>query len=173
MSAAASVGLHLSRAGFTMRVVGDAGDELTPGVAGTDFADVLLDALSVQGTTTSTTLQAGVTALRRGGGEEMLVAVVGPMTSDDAQILSRLLHSGPSVGIAFVLDTASWTTLASRAAASAQEAHESTCDVLAAGGWRVLPVRAGDNVAQIWSASGVGTSAGPSRATRLTTVAAR
>jgi uncharacterized protein (DUF58 family) len=174
VSAAASVGLHLSRAGFTMRVVGDTGDELTPGVAGADFADVLLDALSVQGTTTTTTLQAGVTALRRGGGEEMLVAVVGPMTSDDAQILARVLHSGQSVGIAFVLDTASWTTLASRAAAAAQQAHESTCDVLAAAGWRVLPVRAGDNVAQIWSASGIGTAAGPARASaRLSPVAAR
>src|SRR4051812_862620 len=174
VSAAASVGLHLSRAGFTMRVVGDTGDELTPGVAGTDFADVLLDALSVQGTTTSTTMQAGVTALRRGGGEEMLVAVVGPMTSDDAHILARILHSGPSIGIAFVLDTASWTTLASRAAAAAQEAHDTTCDILAAGGWRVLPVSAGDNLAQIWSASGVGTAAGPARGGgRLSTVASR
>jgi uncharacterized protein (DUF58 family) len=173
VSAAASVALHLSRAGFTTRVVGDAGDELTPGVAGTDFADVLLDALSVQGTTTSTTLQAGVTALRRGGGEEMLVAVVGPMTSDDAQILARILHSGPSIGIAFVLDTASWTTLASRAATAARQAHDDTCDVLAASGWRVLPVRAGDNLTQIWSASGVGTAAGPSRAgARLSTVVA-
>jgi uncharacterized protein (DUF58 family) len=160
VSAAASAGLHLSRAGFTMRVVIDGGDELTPGVAGSDFGDVLLDALSVQGATNSTTILPGITSLRRGGGEEMLVAVVGPMSSDDSQTLARTLHSGPSIGIALVLDTATWTTLAPRAAASAQQAHQDTCDVLAAGGWRVLPVKAGDDLARIWAASGVGLTAG-------------
>jgi uncharacterized protein (DUF58 family) len=164
VSAAASVGLHLSRAGFTMRVVVDSGDELTPGVAGSDFADVLLDSLSVQGATSSTSLRPGITSLRRGGGEEMLVAVVGPMTSDDAQTLARILHSGPAIGIALVLDTATWTTLAPRAAASAQRAHADTCDVLSAGGWRVLPVKAGDELARIWSASGVGAGATSERA---------
>ena len=174
VSAAASIGLHLSRAGFTMRVVTDGGDELTPGVAGTDFGDVLLDALSVQGTTTSTSLQGGVTALRRGGGEEMLVAIVGPMTSDDAQTLARILHSGPSIGIALVLDTASWTALAPRAEAAARQAHTDACDVLAAGGWRVLPVVAGDDLGRIWSASGVGAIGSSARsASRLSTVAGR
>jgi len=164
VSAAASVGLHLARAGFTMRVVIDGGDELTPGVAGSDFSDVLLDSLSIQGPTNGTSIRPGVTSLRRGGGEEMLAAVVGPMSSDDAQTLARILHSGPSIGIALVLDTATWTTLAPRAASAAQQAHVDTCDVLSAGGWRVLPVKAGDDLARIWSASGVGLTAASGRA---------
>jgi uncharacterized protein (DUF58 family) len=172
VSAAASVGLHLSRAGFTMRVVSDAGEELTPGVVGTEFGDVLLDSLSVRTASSGTGLQAGVTALRRGGGEEMLVAVVGPMTSEDAQSLARILQSGPSVGVALALDTASWTTLAPRAAAAARQNYDDTCDVLALGGWRVLPVVAGSNLARVWSASGVGLAAAAGRAAaRLEAVA--
>src|SRR4051812_8328654 len=51
ISAGASIGLHLSKAGFTMRVVGDSGDEVVTASVGADFGDVLLDALSVQTTT--------------------------------------------------------------------------------------------------------------------------
>src|SRR4051812_7353035 len=69
ISAAASIGLHLSRAGFTMRVVGDSGDEVVTASVGADFGGVLLDALSVQTTPTSTPLQARGTGPRRGGGE--------------------------------------------------------------------------------------------------------
>ena len=171
VSAAASVGLHLSRAGFTMRVVSDEGEELTPGVVGTEFADVLLDSLSLRTASNGSSLQAGVTALRRGGGEEMLVAVVGPMGSDDAQTFARVVQSGPSIGVALVLDTSTWTTLAPRAATAARQAHDATCDVLAAGGWRVLPIAAGDNLARVWSASGVGLTAATGRAAaRLATI---
>jgi uncharacterized protein (DUF58 family) len=160
ISAAASVGLHLSKAGFTMRVVGDSGDEVTAASVGADaFDSVLLDNLAVRTSSTATTLRAGVTAIRRGGGEELIVAVVAPLASEDAQILSRVAHGGPSIGIAFVMDTASWTTLAPRAAEAAQRAHEETCDVLSAAGWRVIPVRAGASLTELWPAAGAGLAA--------------
>jgi uncharacterized protein (DUF58 family) len=164
ISAAASVGLHLSRAGFTMRVVTDSGDEVSSSGVGADaFDSVLLDNLAVRTASVATGLRAGVTAIRRGGGEELLVAVVGPLSSEDAQTLSRAAHGGLSVGVALVLDTASWTTLAPRAAAAAQEAHQATCDILAAAGWRVLPVTAGASLAELWPASGSGLAAAAGR----------
>jgi uncharacterized protein (DUF58 family) len=167
MTAGASIGLHLARSGFTMRVVSDSGDELAGSGVG-DFDDLLLDSLSLRTSSSSPTLQPGITAMRRGGGEELLVAVVGPMSSDDAQALSRLVQAGPSIGIAFVLDTSTWTTLAPRAAATAQKAHEEACDVLAASGWRVLPVGSRSSIAQLWGAAGAGiAAAGGREAARL------
>ena len=170
ISAAASVGLHLARSGFTVRVITDAGEEVTPDAAGNSFGDLLLDSLAMRTASTSTNLQAGVAALRRGGGEELLIAIVGPMPSEDAQSLARVVQSGPSVGIALVVDTGSWTTLAPRAAVAARQAHEDACDILAAAGWRVLPVIAGMTVAQAWSSAGVGLTAATGRvAARLAT----
>jgi uncharacterized protein (DUF58 family) len=171
ISAAASIGVHLSKSGFTMRVVTDGGDEIAAvGVGADAFDSVLLDNLAVRTASAAASIRAGVTGVRRGGGEELLFAVVGPMSSDDAQILSRAAHGGPSVGVAFVLDTASWTTLAPRAAATAEQAHRDTCDILSAAGWRVLPVRAGDSLADLWPASSANLSAAGRDSVRLTAV---
>jgi uncharacterized protein (DUF58 family) len=173
ISAAASIGLHLSKAGFTMRVVTDTGEEVTSASVGAEaFDSVLLDNLAVRTASATPSIRAGVTAIRRGGGEELLVAVVGSLSSEDVQVLSRTAHGGPSVGVAFVMDTASWTTLAPRAAAAAVEAHTNTCDVLSAAGWRVIEVRAGATLAELWPAAGTGMSAAVGRESlRLAAVA--
>ena len=173
ISAAASIGLHLARGGFTMRVVSDAGDEIATASVGVDaFDSLLLDNLAVRTASAATNIRAGITELRRGGGEEMLVAVVGPLTTDDAQTLARAAHGGPSIGVALVLDTASWTTLAPRAAEAATAAHESTCDILSAAGWRVVPVRAGASLAELWPSAGTSIIAkSGGAAARLTVVA--
>jgi uncharacterized protein (DUF58 family) len=168
ISAAASVGLHLAKAGFAMRVVGDGGEEVASAAVGNDaFDGLLLDDLAVRTASTGTSIRAGITSIRRGGGEEMLIAIVGPLSSEDAQTLARAAHGGPSVGVAVVLDTASWTALAPRAVAAAQEAHRRTCEVLAAAGWRVLPARAGESLADLWPAAGSGATAAAGRDTAL------
>src|SRR3954465_15983540 len=101
ISAAASIGLHLAKAGFTMRVVGDSGDEVVTASVGADaFDSVLLDNLAVRPAPPGGRGLAGITTIRRGGGEEMLALVVGPLNSDDAQTLARAAHGGPSVGVA-------------------------------------------------------------------------
>jgi uncharacterized protein (DUF58 family) len=168
ISAAASIGLHLAKAGFTMRVVGDAGDEVATASVGNDaFDGLLLDDLAVRTASPGTSVRPGITSIRRGGGEEMLVAIIGPLNSDDAQTLARAAHGGPSVGVAVVLDTASWTALAPRAAEAAHLAHRQTCEVLAAAGWRVLPARAGASIAELWPAAGSGASAAAGRDSAL------
>lgn len=168
ISATASIGLHLAKAGFTMRVVGDTGDEVVTASVGSDaFDSLLLDDLAVRTASAGTSIRGGVTTMRRGGGEEMLVAIVAPLSSDDAQILARASHGGPSVGVALVLDTASWTALAPRAAEAAEQAHRQTCQVLTAAGWRVLPVRAGASLADLWPAAGAGVTAAAGRDTAL------
>jgi len=165
VSAAASIALHLSRTGFTVRLVTETSEEVTAHATVTEsFDSVLLDVLAEQRASAATSLTPGVAALRRGGGEELFVAVVGPMTGEDAEQLSRCLHGASAAGVALALDTASWTTLSPRAAVAAAEAYESTCDILAAGGWRVLPVRRGAALADLWAEAGGGLAAHERRA---------
>jgi hypothetical protein len=124
---------------------------------------VLLDVLAVQTASSGTTLQAGTTALRRGGGEELFVAVVAPMTSEDAEQLARAIHGGSSIGVALVLDTASWTALSPRAAAAATQTFRDNCDVLRAAGWRVIAASRGSDLTKLWPYAATGLAAATGR----------
>jgi uncharacterized protein (DUF58 family) len=164
VSAAASVSLHLSHAGFTLRLVSDTGQELSPHPTMADsFDSMVLDVLAEQQASIATSISPGVTALRRGGGEELYVAIVGPMANEDVEQLGRCVHGASAVGIALVLDTASWTTLSPRAAEAARETFRAECDVLAASGWRVLPVRRGASLSDLWRDAGSGMEAAAGR----------
>jgi hypothetical protein len=61
------------------------------------------------------------------------------------------------------MDTASWTTLSPRAAEVAAESFRAGCDILVAGGWRVLPVRRGVSLADLWYDAGAGMEAAVGR----------
>ncbi|MDP9398104.1 MAG: DUF58 domain-containing protein, partial [Actinomycetota bacterium] len=118
IAAAASIGLHLLGTGFTVRLVTDVGASMSSaaqdgdGVAG-DFPGMLLDTLAVLQPSAGGTL-APARAVLRGGGEGMLVAVLGGLTAQDAQELARMRPAGaPAVGI--LLDLASWTGTGGRA----------------------------------------------------------
>jgi uncharacterized protein (DUF58 family) len=160
VSAAASVAVHLSHAGFTLRLVTDDGQEIAPHATATDsFDSIVLDVLAEQRASSSPSISPGVTALRRGGGEELFVAIVGAMTGEDVEQLARCVHGASAAGIALVMDTSSWTTLAPRAAQAAAEAFRGSCDILSAGGWRVLPVHRGASLADLWYDAGAGMEA--------------
>ena len=88
---------------------------------------------------------------------------MGPLTTEDVEQLARCVRGASAVGIALVMDTASWTTLGPKAAHAAVEAFRANCDVLAASGWRVLPVRRGANLADLWCDAGSGLEAAVSR----------
>jgi uncharacterized protein (DUF58 family) len=164
VSAAASVALHLSHVGFTLRLVTDDGREIAPHATAADsFDSIILDVLAEQQASSSPSISPGVTALRRGGGEELYVAVVGPTSGEDVEQLARCVHGASAVGIALVMDTSSWTTLSPRAAEVAAEAYAASCDILAAGGWRVIPVRRGASLADLWYDAGAGMEAAVGR----------
>jgi uncharacterized protein (DUF58 family) len=157
VSAAASIGLHLARGGYAVRLVTDTMDEITAENLGAQsFESVLLDVLAVQAPSDSAGLHSGIASLRHGGGEELYVAIVGPMSSEDSQQLARLPRGGSSVAIALVMDTASWTTQGPKASADAHRRHEATCELLAASGWRVLPVSRGASLPDLWSSAAAG-----------------
>ena len=83
--------------------------------------------------------------------------------------VARIRARRPAVGIALVLDTASWTTLA-RAPPRCDRALPRRLR-RARRRWMASPAgKAGDDLAQLWSASGVGSSASTGRAARLAAV---
>jgi uncharacterized protein (DUF58 family) len=154
VSAAASVGVHLVRHGYFVRLLTDTGAHVAsaahdPGGVGNDFEGALLDALAVVTTSDNETLRDAGSALRRGGGDGLLVAVLGSVDPEEARLLARLRH-GSTAAIAVLLETATWTSSSQRARTEAHAAYEGSVALLRASGWRVVRARAGDSLPDLW-----------------------
>jgi uncharacterized protein (DUF58 family) len=197
LSATASLGLHLVGRGYALRVVTDTGATLSSagregGHTTTDFAGLLLEALAVSAPSRTRDLTTAVDAVRRGGGDGLLVAVLGALSPTEAQDLARLRHAGIAA-VALLLDTANWADLAGGQAggptggpaggptggptgsqagsqaggrargrsprpAAAAASYAATASLLRSSGWRVVPVRAGNDLAALWPSAARGAS---------------
>ncbi|MFI6630277.1 DUF58 domain-containing protein [Nonomuraea fuscirosea] len=143
VSAAASIGVHLAREGLGLRLVTDQGAEhLTDD--GLSYS--LLDTLAVIRHSPARSLEMGVSALRQGGGDGLIVAVLGALDSEETRELARLRHSGIT-GVAVLLDVGTWESGGGQAAAENQQAVET---VLAGYGWRIVRLPAGTSIASVW-----------------------
>jgi uncharacterized protein (DUF58 family) len=152
VSAIASVGVALSRAGFALSLLRDSGEELSPmGLPLTE--GLLLDALATVPATRAGSIDGAVERLRRGGMGGVLVAVLGALDLQDAEQLSRL-RTGNNVCVGVVLDADSWAPVSPRARAAAVQQHEQVVTLLRATGWRVLPVAHGTTLASLWPLAG-------------------
>ncbi|MCG5212413.1 DUF58 domain-containing protein [Streptosporangium sp. KLBMP 9127] len=142
VSAAASIGVHLAREGLGLRLVTDQGSEHLPdaGVSGS-----LLDTLAVVRQSQARSLEYGITALRQGGGDGLIVAVLGAIGVEEATALARLRH-GSVTGVAVLLDTVAWESPELAEAEEFQQAR----GVLIGSGWRVLRLPAGASIASVW-----------------------
>ena len=155
VSAAASVAVHLVRHGYFVRLVTDTGaafgggDQTLDGRGG-DVEGALLDALAVVDTSSNTSLRDASASLRRGGGDGLLVAVLGTIDPEETRLLSRLRH-GSTTAVGVLLDTATWGSSAvRRRAAAAGTDTEGSAALLRASGWRVMPVHAGESLPDRW-----------------------
>lgn len=158
VSAVASVGVSLARAGFALSLLREDGTALAPpGVQLTE--GVLLDALATVGGSSAPTLDGAQEALRSGALGGVLVAVLGALDLDAAERLARL-RTGSAVCVAVVMDTDSWAPVSPRARAAAAAAHDAVTTLLTGAGWRVLPVAHGTTLASVWPRAG-GRSAVP------------
>jgi uncharacterized protein (DUF58 family) len=153
VSAVASVGSHLARDGFGLRFVTDIGNEVSgysaETMAGTPFQGVLLDTLALVSMSGGHSLGPGLASIRRGGGEGLVIAVLGSLTDADLDALARFRHHA-SACVAIVLDTASWT---STQPAAKQRPHAQSCALLAGAGWRVLSAGARTDLRTMWSSA--------------------
>ena len=147
VSAVASVGVVLARAGYALELVDDTGTRIGDGVPLTESA--LLDTLA-DVATSQASVQMSSRHLRQGA-DELLVAVLGALDASLADDLAGL-RRGTGTCIAILLDTNSWAP----AGAGAQAAYRASATRLAAAGWRVLPIARGEQLASVWPMAGRG-----------------
>ena len=168
VSAVASIGVALGRAGYALKVVRDDDrDVLPPAVPVTE--GLLLDALADLGTSDGRGLGPAVERLRRGV-DGVLVAVLGQLDRPTAERLGRLrLHSPACVAV--LLDQTSWSAAprgsraAAAAAATAADDQTEAAHVLLAAGWKVVHAGAGVPLSAAWAGAGArgGGRAAPTR----------
>jgi len=152
VSAAASVGVHLCRRGYTTRLIDAEGDALAGDpegarVAPGDLEGFLLDALAVVETVPVDALDEAEPALRDPAGGGLTVAVLGALTEDDVKRLGRARHRSGR-GVAIVLDVGTWGRVPDALA------HADAVRLLGQAGWRVLAARAGSRLPDLWHAAG-------------------
>ncbi|HEY3605632.1 MAG TPA: DUF58 domain-containing protein [Sporichthyaceae bacterium] len=161
VSAAASLAVHLTRREFTLRVLNENGN----GLAGLsseiiaplpDVEGLLLDALAVlEATATPSLREAGLTLGRSADG--LVIAVLGSLSRQDASDLSHR-RQGTTTAIALLLRTETWVGVTPDAAAETEFQHNVA--LLRNVGWRVVVVRAGDRLPDLWPlAARTGTAA--------------
>lgn len=169
VSAAASVGDHLGRMGYSMRLFTDTGE--IAGVSGLAGRERLADQLAVVRTSTLTTLDHGVGELRQASEDGLLVCVLGRAGPDDAAALIRGRPS-TSTSIAVLADTATFDRERPADGSYTPPSPEvaATAEVFRRAGWRVVVVAAGITITEAWMQAGVtafgysGTAAEPGSA---------
>lgn len=163
VSATASVGVHLIRRRYAVRLL-DAegalqaampweGAELSTTLEGT-----LLDELAVIETSARPDLGPAVQLLRRGGGDGLVVVVAGMLDSDTVSDLARSRH-GSTTAVAVLLDAGSWTGGDTSAQTNAH------AELLSSSGWRVVVASQSEKMATLWPSLG-GRSGPAARADR-------
>jgi uncharacterized protein (DUF58 family) len=147
VSAAASIGIHLARAGHSLRFLTDTGEDIgtSPG-HGTER--VLLETLAVVQPSTQKTLR-GATNRLSTAGEGLLVAVVGMLTPDEATALARMSQVAAGA-IAVVLDSPSWTGAAPKSYVTTAATLAANTAMLRGAGWRVIVASHGSSLAALW-----------------------
>ncbi|MEU7936936.1 DUF58 domain-containing protein [Microbispora bryophytorum] len=158
VSAAASIGVHLSAEGLALRLVTDQGARH---VVDSGQSWSLLDTLAVIRQSTARSLEHGVAALRQGGGDGLIIAVLGALDLEEAQALAQLRRPGVTA-VAVLLDLASWDRASGDRASGNGASWDAVADdgaraarsVLTGAGWRVLDLPAGASLAGVWPEAG-------------------
>jgi uncharacterized protein (DUF58 family) len=170
VNAAASIGVHLSRRGYSVRLVTGGGGVSAAAHessrVGGDFEGVLLDALAVVGTSRDRSV-APVTADLRRGADDLLVAVVGLLTAQEAEELAQRRH-GATSAIAILLDVPEWghgpgargvrreDRPGQNRRGGPRQPQDGAEAMLRRAGWRVVRARSGDQLATLWRQVGHG-----------------
>jgi uncharacterized protein (DUF58 family) len=158
VSAAASIAVHLSHRGFTVRLVTATGEDPASAWHFRD-ADLntgpLLEALAVVQPVHQPMLD--TSWLAEGGHGGLTVAVFGSVDAMDIPILRRMrLHATSAMAIA--LDVEAWISPASAASPAAAAAGQGVAGdatyVLAQQGWRAVPLLPRDRLDGVWQELG-------------------
>src|SRR6266542_999210 len=141
VSAAASIGVHLSRQRFEMQMITDAGLVASGGM----FEEVMLDVLAAARPSRGASLARGRAALAASPGG-LVVVVAGQLETAQAAYLARTCVRARSA-VAVLLSVLTWSGATSDAA---QEGSPEAARHLSEAGWQVLTVTEGTPLAQAW-----------------------
>lgn len=157
VSAAASTAVHLFRRGYAVRLVTDTGAIVGGGAEGEltvgDVEGMVLDALAMVHGSRNISLREAAPALRRGGGDGLLVAVLGRLDVEEGMALARLRH-GTTTAIGVLLDVSTWASGRSSSSRAPRRADSVQLDnsalLMRRSGWRVLTATAGESLPALW-----------------------
>jgi uncharacterized protein (DUF58 family) len=152
VSAAASIGVHLGRLGYTLRLLTDTGP-VEPGV---DFAaeGVLLDHLAEVTFAHRTDLHGAVNALRGDEGRHgTVVAILGAIGVTEARALVSA-RSAQDANVAILIDSASWVGMPPRALPEGGTEQDAVAELLLRSGWRVIRADRGSLLPNLWPRAG-------------------
>ena len=157
VSAAASIGAHLSGQGFTLRLLTDearAGDTTwhDRGISSGVEIQLLLDHLAVIQTSTRNHI-ADASAERNASG--LVIAILGATARTDVAALSTL-RAGASRALAVVIDVAAWARSGRLSDVEALSADDQA-SALRSNGWGVVVARPGDRLPALWKELGAAT----------------
>lgn len=163
ISAAASAAVLLSGSGYGVRILTDSRPApwTSPGPGGVVGAGSLLDTLAVLRTTEHGTLDDAIRVLSRGGGDGLVVAILGETDVAAARILAQSTRGGGR-GIAILLRTTAWAQLPPGRTATIDAARREAMRLLDAGSWLVAEASPTQTVAQVWDGL-VGPAGDPAR----------
>lgn len=158
ITAVASVGVHLFERRFSLRLVSEQG----PGMGGL-FPELLAPGPSAEGMFLDGLAKVATSKAKRLtepgrlpglGADSVLIAVVGDITAADVEDLAARRRSG-TMGVAIVLDVATWGGGRRRGAGAAEE----RAAFLRSRRWSAVVAQAGDDIADTWGRATAGSRA--------------
>jgi uncharacterized protein (DUF58 family) len=149
VSAAASVAVHLAAQRYGVRILQDHDTTLWTGPFARDGVGALLDQLAVVTPGGPGDLADAVSALTRGRGDGLVVAVLGEVEDPIPATLARLGRQGLQ-GVAVLLRTTAWTHLPPGRAGAIDRERADAVRTLTDGGWAVTEAGPAETVTQVW-----------------------
>ena len=148
VSAAASIAVHLSQRGFTVRLVTAAGEEPGSGWHAREAelnTGPLLESLAVVELVSDAHVDSSW--LAEGGQGGLLVGVFGALDRHDQPVVRRMLHHA-AAALAVTVDVDRWGGTAAAAD------NGSLASALGRHGWRAVDLRPGDRLESVWQELG-------------------
>lgn len=149
VSAAASVASLLAASGYGVRVLTDDVETPWTGRDAEHGVGELLDRLATVQTGGPHELRHAHRALARGGGDGLVVSILGEVDSGDVDPVAALTRRG-AAGLALLLRTTTWTTLPPRRRAEVDAARERSALTLDRAGWSVVTPGVTTSVQDAW-----------------------
>ena len=146
VSAIASIAVHLRESGYRLRLVTDLADIEA---SDSDGDGAILDHLAEVKLSPRADLGRIGEGLRRRADGGLVIAVLGMLSTEDADVVARWRWaSGTAIG--FLVDSSTWLTLPEPARLEADRARAATALRLVQAGWRVTGAAHGDRLPGLW-----------------------